>query len=195
MDKEVIIDSFLDDFDYLREFCDTHEFPGATNPVDDVFYPGVSVGVPDKIKSEIKSKVSSLFGRKVIEKAMFFRLSTLDTHDPHKAHTDKAMSSLSMMLYLNRIDDCIGGTSFVMHKKTGMSSSPINARQSLVWQADTNKSEAWQITSMCDMMPNRALFFDSNIMHMALPSGGFGSDSIDGRLVLVFFFDLGEAND
>jgi len=185
----VAIDSFLDDFVTFRKHCDTLSYEGEMNPVDGIFYPGVNINIPEQIKQFIIDKLELHFGRPITPRAMFLRLTTLGADAPHQAHTDLAMSKLGMMLYMNRLEDCLGGTSFVIHKKTGLKENPINKKQEDVWREDTNNPDAWSILDMCSMVPNRAMIFDSSKMHRAEPIGGFGEGAEDGRLVLVFFFD------
>ena len=182
-----IIDNFLDDFESFRKYCDSLDYDGVTNPADGVFYPGVSLDMPDTIKGEVESKLST--HKAVTVNSMFLRLSTSDTHAPHQSHTDAIMGSKSLMLYMNRREDCAGGTSLVMHKRTGLNYHPINDKQLKVWQQDTNRPEAWQIQSMCNMVPNRAFLFDASLMHRAEPIGGFGDNQKNGRLVLTAFYD------
>ena len=117
------------------------------------------------------------------------RLSPQFTVAPHQAHTDTLMGNFSLMLYLNRLEDCEGGTSFVIHKEALIDSSPINDKQLKVWQRDTNTPEAWQIKDVSQMIPNRACIFDANLMHRAEPIGGFGDNSQNARLVLTAFYD------
>lgn len=191
MGFEVVIDGFLDNFESFRSYCDELSYDGETNPVDGVFYPGVNTQIPESIQSEILSKLQIEFSAcDVVPKGMFLRLSTQGTQAPHQAHTDLAMSNFSMMLYMNRLEDCLGGTSLLMHKQSGLCENPINKIQENIWREDTNNADAWQPLSMCSMKPNRALLFESNIMHRSEPIGGFGDNSHNGRLVLVFFFDL-----
>jgi hypothetical protein len=185
-----IIDNFLDDFDSFRGYCDLVDFKGELNPADEVFYPGVSTEIPDSIRAEVIEKVGTFLEAEVKPGAMFMRLSVKGVDAPHQAHTDAIMGSYALMLYLNRLDDCLGGTSFVIHKETGLCDNPINDKQEQIWKESTNDTDAWQIMDMCPMVPNRALIFDSYHMHRAEPVGGFGSDGTDGRLVLTFFFDL-----
>ena len=179
-----IIDNFLDDFELLREYCDRVDYDGITNPQDGVFYEGVSIQIPEHIKDEVKEKIGSGHIN-----AMFLRLRTKDTNEPHQAHTDAVMGSKSLMLYLSRLEDCEGGTSLVMHKKTGLFDNPINHKQLDTWSEDMNNPEAWQITDMCSMRPNRAAIFDANLMHRAEPIGGFGDNAKNGRLVLSAVYD------
>ena len=60
MDSKIVIDNFLDDFDSLRNHCDSLKFPGETNPVDGVFYPSVDTSIPDGVRIEIIEKLAKL---------------------------------------------------------------------------------------------------------------------------------------
>lgn len=189
MASQIIVDDFLDDFELFRRHCDNVSYDGESNPADNVFYPGVSLDIPRDVEEEIISKIQVHIGQKIKLKSMFLRLSTLGMEAPHGAHTDAIMGQCSLMLYLNRAEDCEGGTSFLVHKKTGLCATPINEKQLKTWRDDTNNHDMWQITGICPMIPNRAFIFDANMMHRAEPVGGFGENSKDGRLVLTAFFD------
>lgn len=184
-----IEEDFLEDYDSFRSHCDSIQYNGATSPVDGVFYPGVSDDIPSGISSFCKAKISTLIERDITLNFLFLRLSVEGVHVPHECHEDSSMGQYSFMLYMNRVDDCIGGTSFVIHKATGISSKPLNEKQISAWSKDYNNFDAWSITAMIDMIPNRALIFKASDMHRALPVGGFGDSSSDGRLVLTGFFD------
>lgn len=188
MDR-AIIDNFLDDFAGFRDHCEGLIYDGQTNPVDNVFYPGVSLEIPPEIKEEIHLKISEHMGD-IKFRFLFLRMSEEGVHVPHQAHTDASMGRYSLMLYMNNLEDCIGGTSFLFHKATGMFENPINEKQLNVWKEDCNNQEAWQIRDICSMKPNRALVFDSNLIHRAEPIGGFGDNVRNSRLVLTGFFDL-----
>ena len=189
MASEIIIDDFLNDFDSFRSHCDSVSYDGEKNPVDGVFYPGVSLDIPKEVEDEITSKLQETIGSEIKVNTMFLRLSTGDMEAPHQAHTDASMGDFSLMLYLNRLEDCEGGTSYVMHKRTGMASHPINEKQVKTWEEDCNNPEAWQITNICPMLPNRAFIFNASAMHRAEPVGGFGDNAKNGRLVLTVFFN------
>jgi hypothetical protein len=160
-----------------------------TNPVDGVFYPNVTDDIPTEVSAEVEKKLSLLLGFEIKLNALFLRLSPGGVHVPHPVHTDLSMGKLAFMLYLNRKDDCLGGTSFVAHKRTGMKSHPVNNYQVKIWEADYSDLDKWQILDVCEMRPNRGLVFDASLMHCALPVGGFGKCAEDARLVLTGFLD------
>jgi len=186
------IDGFLDDFDSFRNHCDSVDYCGEVNELDGVFYPNVSTDIPDQTRQEVIDKVAHAMGVDISPGAMFLRLSEQGVDAPHQAHTDSIMGQYGMMLYVNRLEDCIGGTSFVIHKDSGLIENPINEIQEFIWKRDTNVSDAWQIMDICPMITNRAMIFKADRMHRAEPVGGFGEGAKRGRLVLTFFFNVND---
>lgn len=185
----IVVDDFLSDFNGFRAYCDNLDFDGVESPYDGVFYPGVSLDIPREIQEEVIENLSGIVGE-VFIKAMFLRLTLPSFICPHQAHTDSIMGDGSLMLYLNREEHCQGGTSFVVHKKSGMYSNPKDEDELEAWKDDTNTPEKWHVLDICEMKPNRACLFDASLMHRAEPVGGFGNDSTDGRLVLTCFYDF-----
>jgi len=190
MDNHLVIDNFLNDFESFRSHCDGVNYSGVVNDVDGVFYPGVSDDIPSSVAAEVVKNLNERFGVEIIPGDMFLRLSVDGVHAPHQAHTDVTMGQYGMMIYLNRIEDCLGGTSFVIHNEIGLCENPVNEKQQLVWERDNNINNMWSVLGICPMLPNRACIFDTNKMHRSEPEGGFGNSAEDGRLVLVFFFSL-----
>lgn len=182
----LIIDDFLYDFDGWRAWADTAQYETITNPVDHVAYPGICKTVPDY---GVRQRLSLILGAPVHIRTLFLRLSLFGVQVPHFAHTDAVMGQYSLMLYLNRSEDCQGGTALVRHRM-GLDCNPGNAEEEELWMRDTNKALMWVPYMTCEMRPNRAFIFRADLMHAALPLGGFGSDAANGRLVLTAFFDL-----
>lgn len=178
-----VVDGFLDEFDSFRSHCDQIDYSGEVNPYDGVMYPGISFDIPESVKLEAFKKLGAR------DPKIFLRL-TLDGQDvPHSAHNDAVMSSKGCIIYLNRAEDCKGGTSFVDHKDLGMRYGPANEQEEAVWKADNNNYDAWNICDMVEMVSNRALMFDTKMMHRAEPPSAFGGCSRHGRLVMVCFYD------
>ena len=188
MGEAVIIDDFLSGFESFRDSLDSHIFSGVKSPVDDIFYSGVSADVPKSVSDNIKSKLDSYFGNVEI-KFQFMRISQEGVFAPHEAHNDASMADYSMMLYLNRLEDCQGGTSFVSHIEEGMKFGPIDDKQFNIWESDNKDQSKWFVDDMAEMKPNRAVIFESDRMHRSEPVGGFGKTTKDARLVLVTFFN------
>lgn len=184
----LIIDNFLSQFEALRMYADEAAYRTIENPVDGVSYPGICSHIPTEIGDEVRERLSLVTGRTVDVRYLFIRLSLEGVPVPHQAHTDATMGRYSLMLYLNRPEDCRGGTALVRHV-SGMDSNPADDEQAAIWKRDTNAPERWTPYMLCEMRPNRAFVFDAALMHCALPIGGFGGNPRNGRLVLTGFFE------
>lgn len=183
------ISNFLSDFDSARNYFDSIPYEGVTNPADGVYYPGVSTEIPSNIASEVIDKTSSIIGREVLPRTIFVRLSTEGVEAPHQAHTDSVMGQYSLMCYLNRSNDCRGGTAFVKSVH-GLYSDPEAVEDFEFWKENHSNPDLWVAWARCDMEENKACIFPANLMHRAEPIGGFGKTAKDGRLVLTMFFDV-----
>jgi len=188
MGEAIIIDDFIGGFEAYRDTLDSHIFSGVQSPVDGVFYKGVSADIPQHIADNIKANLD-LYYENVEIKHQFLRISQEGIFAPLQAHNDADMGTHSCMLYLNRREDCTGGTSFISHVDEGMPYGPENDEQYKVWQDDFNTESRWNIDEIATMKPNRAVMFDADRMHRSEPVGGFGRTTKDARLVLVTFFD------
>lgn len=188
MGKTIIVDDFISGFELFRESLDSHIFSGVKSPVDGVFYSGVSLGIPESVAADIKTELEKHYNNVEI-KFQFMRISQDGVFAPHQAHNDASMAELSCMLYLNRIEDCHGGTSFVSHVDEGMQHGPETEHQMDVWAKENKDPSRWVIDEMAEMKPNRAVIFDAHRMHRSEPIGGFGTTTKDARLVLVTFFN------
>ena len=179
MSKLEIIDDFLpaEVFEQLRNHCDNISYEGVINPADNVLYPGISIDIPEL--------TLQFLGR---PRYTFMRLSLEGIPTPHQAHTDMLMGHRSLMFYLNRPEHCRGGTSLVQHKETGMYRNPVSAEEEALWKRDTNNPEMWEVYELAEMVSNRCVMFDAELMHRAEPIGGFGNNAQNGRLVLTAFY-------
>jgi hypothetical protein len=189
----LVNDRFLKDFNGVRDYADTANYVDVVSPVDNVTYPGINAELPVVLKAEVLEKLAAIHGQSVVPNHMFMRLSPQGVRAPHQAHTDSTMGQYTLILYMNRLAHVSGGTSLVKHRATGMESD-LNLTKSLHahWERDTNNYNAWSITKMVAMQPNRAFVFPSHMMHRAEPLDGFGFHKKNARLVLTCFYNLGE---
>ncbi len=183
----MIVDDFLPDFDSFRQVCDNLNYSGVTSPVDGVFYPGISLEIPEKVKNQVLTKLQKLT-EPAVNPWLFLRLSLEGVDVPHQAHNDTSMGRYGMILYLNRPEHCHGGTSTVRHKTQGMENGPENDQQMAIWKRDVNRYEQWEITQMIHMQPNKAWIFPTETMHRAEKPSSYGTSPSDGRLVMVAFW-------
>lgn len=175
-----IYDDFIESYEFFRGFCDTAKFEDTVNPYDGFVYPGVCMNAPFEIIQY--SLVKAIGHANLIHGAL--RLSTAGVKAPYHVHADDFMGGdYTVIVYLNRPEDCQGGTSFLKHKKTGATKGFQGG-----WEQDQANHEAWDVDFMCPMRSNRAVIFDSRLLHRAEPMDGFGSSATDGRLVFVGVF-------
>lgn len=195
-----IIDNFLYAPEQFRKYAVSKSYQGVTNPQDNVTYPDVTIDIPKDISNEIIIKLSQILtsfaenkhnGAQIDCKMMFMRMSKEGVHVPHQAHTDKNIADYTLLLYLNKDEDCRGGTDILEHIE-GMSIHPQTQEEIDLWKQDTNVPDKWIKTGFCPMKFNRAFILRSDLFHRAQPLGGFGQNNEDGRLVLTSFFNIKE---
>jgi hypothetical protein len=157
------------------------DYSGTVNPVDGVEYPDVTANVNRNLIAYCMTKCARALGKNVTPRTVFLRL-TCDATDtaPHQAHNDEAMGEYTFLLYWQNGP---GGTALVRH---------TSGDDLTHWERDTNVYDAWEEYDRVDMARNRAVMFDSKLMHRAEPVHGFGESATNGRIVLTIFFDTQE---
>lgn len=174
----IVIDQFLPDFDDWRAWADKQVYAPVANPIDGVEYPGICHSVPTWGMSQ---RLAGIFGQAVKIRCAFMRLSLAGVHVPHQTQNDTVIGQYTVIVYLNRAEHCQGGTALVRH---------ISGDDLAHWDTDHSKPEMWEAYSLCEMKPNRAFIFRSELFHRTQPVNGFGSSTHDGLLVLTCFADV-----
>jgi uncharacterized protein (TIGR02466 family) len=118
-----------------------------------------------------------------------------DSAVPHNDMTEKAQRSFTCILYLNRREECSGGTAFFRFKKSGSLvldepyARAIHEDSRLAetgldyWPSDAERS--WERVGVVDMAPGRLLIFPSEYFHAAYhPQNSFYEFP---RLTLAFW--------
>ena len=187
INRPIVVHDFLPAYKEFNEYVRELEYSGEVNPYDGVEYPGINTQIPDFVQDKIAEKVGIVVGEEVKASVIFLRLNTKDIKKtaPHQAHEDTVMGQYTFILYLG---EGVGGTSFVRHRESGISTTPVDQYEADIWKRDTNVPEAWVVDKMVDHAPNKAVIFPSYMMHRAEPIEGFGTSPEDGRLVMVGFF-------
>lgn len=189
----LIIDGFLDNAEAFRQYAINESYEGVTSPFDNIHYPDISLKVPPNIEMEIKSKLAERDIGPITNSTIFMRMSKAGVKAPHQAHTDKIMGDYTLLLYLNKDEDCQGGTDILKHID-GMEVHPTAQEEISLWERDANIPEQWTKTGFCPMKFNRAFVLRSDLFHRSQPLGGFGDTPENSRLVLIMFFNvLGES--
>jgi uncharacterized protein (TIGR02466 family) len=118
-----------------------------------------------------------------------------DSAVPHNDMTDKPRRSFTCIVYLNRRDECSGGTAFFRFKKTGslvLEPKYLQAIREDPMLAETGRDywppqadESWERVGSIDMVPGRLLIFPSEYFHAAYhPQNSFFEFP---RLTLAFW--------
>jgi hypothetical protein len=183
----MIVDSFLGDFNAARAHLDGAIFGDARNPQDGVVYPGICLDIPQR--EEVIARLSATLGHAIKLHWLFARISRAGEHAPHQAHTDVVMGQYTLILYMNRPEHCVGGTTILIHK-SGMHRHPQTEEERAMWQQDCNDAEKWWVVGGAPMMANRGFIVRSDVFHRSEPIGGFGQTPRDARMVIVGFFDF-----
>jgi hypothetical protein len=173
--------NFFEDFPEFRHYLDHISYEGVVNPADGVFYPGVSLEIPEYFRTQVEMAIGK-------PKYLFLRLSPEGITNPNGAHTDDLMAKYGMIIYLNRQEHCQGGTALITHE-SGMNTSPKTPEEVALWERDKKNPDKWTIDAMYEMEENKAVIIPCNHFHRSEPVDGFGDVPRNARLVMVGFFD------
>jgi len=184
----LVLDNFFEplEFDLLRSYAWGLEYKDQVAPFDGQTYPNIGLPVPEAVEQKVAVQLSWIMGHKVVPKYMAFRLSTEDSDPPQWAHSDLEVAQYNFVLSLN---DGPGSTLLLTHHESEMWEHPRNQYELEMWQRDFNDAKKWHIRGEVDFAPNRAIIMRSGLIHAADPRRGYGETAMDGRLILLSFFD------
>lgn len=183
-----IFDDFFSAPEFVREDIAAGEFVDHISEWDGVRYPGINKDIPEYVTKFVEERLGEMLHSNIAIQAIFARLTTkLLPEAPHKIHSDKIMSDFSAHVYLSKDWPTNGGTSFWFHKATGAYTHEDGMDETVA--KDMNDVEKWAPVFLASGAFNRILVHDSRLWHCAEPVGGWGTNSIDGRLVLTCFFN------
>lgn len=191
----IVIDDFLADPQALRQRSLGLKYKNAGT------YPGRNSIEHVKIEG-LEEEVSSIVQERLCEPNPLHshakcRLTLASDDEPGRIHVDP--SFWSGILYLNRPEDCQGGTEFYRHIPTGTDEVPrtienINAfgyassseMSHQILEKDGGDRSKWELTMTVPMKFNRLLLLRPWLWHTSGP--GFGDCVENGRLVYLMFF-------
>ena len=181
----IVFENFLDDFESFNTYVRQLKYDGAVNPRDGVTYPDISTDIPPELEERVRQKLSRAMGRHLDVATTFLRLTcTGTTTAPHQAHNDEVMGDYTFLLYMQGGP---GGTDLVQHIATG----DLLGDYAEACMRDTNDYDAWKVRASIKMKKNRAVIFNSRLLHRAEPVEGFGDGAENGRIVLTLFLNRG----
>jgi hypothetical protein len=182
------IDEFFPrgEFELIRDYAHLLEYGEVIAPFDGVTYRNIGLPVPASAEQQMAQTLSWLMGYKVVPKYCAFRLSVEGSEPPQWVHSDHEVARYGMFVYIN---EGPGGTVLLEHVENGMRTHPRDEGELELWQRDYENEMKWKIRAAIDCAANRAVVLRSELLHAAIPRGGFGATAKDGRLILLCFFD------
>jgi hypothetical protein len=206
----VVIDDFLKHPERAREVVGSmpaanwkHEH-GGRNFVDyydcrlrfPIRYPNAMIGVAQQAIAKVYTAATRPAEASVdVNWFMQIREKRGDFAIPHSDMTGNVRRSFTCIVYLNRHDECSGGTAFFRFRKSGslvLDEAYTRAVQEDPRIAETGRDywpydaeEAWERVGAVEMVPGRLLIFPSEYFHAAYhPVDSFYSFP---RLTLAFW--------
>jgi hypothetical protein len=190
----LLIDNFAPDLAEVRDTVIKGGFTNKTGP-DGALYTGISLhAVPHWF-----DLISDFTGRKIEPRLSCFRLN-LARELPHSwVHSDDICATYASVLYLNRPEQCRGGTAFWRHKILGIDRLP--SKESLLSQGlnadvfyrqmdrDWKDLDLWEQVDFNPMQWNRFITYRTSLFHSRFPFEAFGQGPEDGRLIWICFYD------
>jgi hypothetical protein len=190
-------DNFAPDAGAVREAVIHGTFSTETGP-DGAKYTGISTyPVP-----QWPERISELLETPIIPRLSCFRLN-LQGELPHSwVHSDDICARYATVLYLNRPEQCRGGTAFWKHVKLGINYLPSRTQLQRLgekvddfykeMEQDWKDLSLWKQIEFVPMKWNRFITYPTCFFHSRYPFEGFGKGPEDGRLIWICFYDIAE---
>ena len=105
---------------------------------------------------------------------------------PHIDLPDVTSRGWAGLIYLNKDDECKGGTGFYTYK-----GHQVNPKQDGLWDKDyvCDSIGPWELMHLAEMKLNRMIMYPATVMHTPYDKPGF-FEGDDYRLVQVFFLPV-----
>lgn len=190
----LVVDDFFECPEELRSWALLKGFKEEISPVDGMTYKGVCKDPPWIFKNEAEVRLSYLMRSPAHVQLAFLRLTMerIVDDDRRIVHLDHAYAGYVCTVYLNPDEQIpVGsGTWILKHAETGLEITPSTQDELAVWERDCNDIFMWRPTGVADMVWNRTIIMPTSLFHMSKPTGGFGHEPDEGRMVFVAFFDI-----
>lgn len=195
--KIIVVDNFYENPWELHQSAINAEYETS----QDGNYPGRNT-IRSFFNEEAHKKICQLLGRKVVPSEETscgcFRSVLEGEKGKLTVHSD-SFDDWAAVLYLTLPSQCEGrpGTSFYIHKQTGLDHFPTETEMKLygwtnLWEVkqgfstiDSNNPDAWIKYSSVYMKYNRLVLFDTKLWHST--EDGFGDNLNNSRLIQLFF--------
>lgn len=194
--KALIVDDFLPE----QRAKEMREASVALPYYNIRFHGGHYNRVHWRSNDELKPEIEAVFGRPIDQQFTFFRRNVKGEMSKDMVHHDADTSEYVALLYLNRPEDCQGGTALFRHKATGKEEFPSEfgirragkspKREQAKFTRDWMNAEAWEMTELLDMKFNRVIIYPCNWFHSRYPREAFGTTPEDSRTIWLSFFNV-----
>jgi len=194
MSEILKIDNFTPDIQSVRDSVVSGGFSTETGP-DGAQYTGISkFQVPHWYE-----RIAHFIGHRITPRLSCFRLN-LAGELPHSwVHSDDICAQFASVLYLNKPDQCWGGTAFWQHTQKHIDRLPSRAELAF-HNIDADKFYAsmnvewkqlflWDQIGFVPMRFNRFITYPTCLFHSRFPFEAFGKGPEDGRLIWICFYD------
>jgi hypothetical protein len=192
----IVMDDFLPNPHELREralgltYAVEGRYPGL-NSVEKTNIPGLDSIISRLVYEPVRAPWTEDFSHGS------FRLALAKDDRPGRIHIDQ--SHWSGILYLNRPEDCQGGTEFYRHLPTQTDHLPLTPQalreagfssydelKKEILEKDSLDRSKWELTMTVPMRFNRLVLLQPQYWHTSGHS--FGDSVENGRLVYLMFF-------
>ena len=195
----VYIDNFYKNPDKVRNLA--LRCPGTNNPRICGGVPGVRVDMNmnlDHMHDVWKQIAKNVYALSMKEDPQFdqaclqvpFSVNVTQSKDrpdlPHIDLPDVTSRGWAGLIYLNKGDECKGGTGFYTYK-----GHQVNPKQDGLWDKDyvCDSIGPWELMHLAEMKFNRMIMYPATVMHTPYDKPGF-FEGDDYRLVQVFFLPV-----
>lgn len=182
----IVADDFLPNPEQVREAALKSDFGPRVH--DGVTYQGVGVSN----QPDFSPLLANLLGSNVAIRMSFFRCMVEGEEPTSYIHADNACAAFAGVLYLNKPEQCRGGTAFWRHKQTDWTSwypgyGPEVAKKI---QADGQDESLWVQESLIGMRFNRFITYPTTQFHSMYPKAPWAKDRENARLIWACFYDI-----
>lgn len=196
--RPIVVDRFSSFPDFAREYALDADFKQIEH--HGLNYYGIAEA-PDH--SGVK-QIEALVGEHIEEAKVIYRRYLENETAETYIHNDILLGKWTGLLFLNRPEQCFGGTAFWRHKKFGWEAGPNlgqvvdagfkNSSEYCAFMAKEGfREDQWEMIDYVPMAFNRLVLFRSAQFHSRYPMKSFGTDLESARLLKVFFCKVSNA--
>lgn len=176
--QSIVVDNFFENPDMVRAFALSQDYGVKGN------YPGSRT--QSFASDSHKTIFERIIGRKITHWPGGYNGSFQYTTADMKSWIHRDMTDYSAMVYLSPNAPLDAGTLVFRHKESGLTygNGPVNE----LLNKDSGDHSKWDVVEEVKNVYNRLIIFDGRRSHMS--NKYFGTNLQDGRLFMVFFFDV-----